>query len=356
MERDFSGGGKATEEKRQWHPSDFIRQNDGNSCISEMGGNKEKRVGQKLAAQKDKEAQVVEQKEAREGKKWETGAKVDKKQLEEQKKQEALQKKKEREALLAAEERELAATKPVAPIKGSAKKAEQRTAKHEQFALDARADIPEFAASGLDDALNLLDLAAGGAEPKSSDKIERHPEKRMKSAWAAFEEREMPLLKQEQPNLRLSQYKQALQKKWKKSPENPMNQQSVAFDTTRQEERELIESQREAALSKLRVNGSMRPAFDRGDLLFLSRPSTPFQTGDICIFNIDGKHTPIVHRVMQVHTRHNGTQLMLTKGDNNTVDDRVGELYRPGQMWIGGESVVGKVDRAVFGVGDDIDE
>ncbi|KAI8904957.1 hypothetical protein DFJ77DRAFT_443867 [Powellomyces hirtus] len=237
-----------------------------------MGGNKEKRVGQKLAAQKDKEAQ----KEAREGKKWETGAKVDKKQLEEQKKvedavddnllageprlntcvnlqQEALQKKKEREALLAAEERELAATKPVAPIKGSAKKAEQRTAKHEQFALDARADIPEFAASGLDDALNLLDLAAGGAEPKSSDKIERHPEKRMKSAWAAFEEREMPLLKQEQPNLRLSQYKQALQKKWKKSPENPMNQQSVAFDTTRQEERELIESQREAALSKLRV-------------------------------------------------------------------------------------------------------
>ncbi|KAI8904956.1 signal peptidase I [Powellomyces hirtus] len=99
------------------------------------------------------------------------------------------------------------------------------------------------------------------------------------------------------------------------------------------------------------LSGSMRPAFDRGDLLFLSHPSTPFQTGDICIFNIDGKHTPIVHRVMQVHTRHNGTQLMLTKGDNNTVDDRVGELYRPGQMWIGGESVVGKVVGTVPYVG-----
>lgn len=32
----------------------------------------------------------------------------------------------------------------------------------------------------------------------------------------------MPILKAEQPGLRLTQYKQILQKRWKKSPENPM--------------------------------------------------------------------------------------------------------------------------------------
>lgn len=72
-------------------------------------------------------------------------------------------------------------------VKGSAKKAAQRSEKHEQFAADARKDIPEFSASGLDAALDLLDLTSGGTQAKSSNKIERHPEKRMKSAWASFE-------------------------------------------------------------------------------------------------------------------------------------------------------------------------
>ncbi|KAI8586122.1 hypothetical protein HDU89_005656 [Geranomyces variabilis] len=226
-----------------------------------MGGNKEKRVDQKKTALKEKESKVAGEREARESEKWTKGAKVDKKAEEEQKKLEALQKKKEREALLAAEERELAATaakaKAAPVVKGSAKKAEQKSAKHDAYGLDSGAAIPEFAASGLDDALSLLDVAvapsSGGGGVKGSDKIERHPEKRMKSAWAAFEEREMPILKAEQPGLRLSQYKQALAKKWKKSPENPMNQESVAFDTTRQEERELITQKREEALEKHRV-------------------------------------------------------------------------------------------------------
>ena len=41
---------------------------------------------------------------------------------------------------------------------------------------------------------------------------ERHPERRMKSAYAAFEERELPVLKEENPGLRLSQLKNMLQK------------------------------------------------------------------------------------------------------------------------------------------------
>lgn len=58
----------------------------------------------------------------------------------------------------------------------------------------------------------------------SDKKVDIHPEKRLKAAYAAFEERELPRLKTENPNLRLSQLKQLLKKEWMKSPENPMNQ------------------------------------------------------------------------------------------------------------------------------------
>ena len=53
--------------------------------------------------------------------------------------------------------------------------------------------------------------------------VDKHPEKRMKAAYSAFEERELPRLRQENPNMRLSQLKQLLKKEWMKSPENPMN-------------------------------------------------------------------------------------------------------------------------------------
>ena len=56
-------------------------------------------------------------------------------------------------------------------------------------------------------------------------KVDLHPEKRMKAAYTAFEERELPRLKSENPNLRLSQLKQVLRKEWMKSPDNPMVQQ-----------------------------------------------------------------------------------------------------------------------------------
>ncbi|KAI8826103.1 uncharacterized protein EV422DRAFT_563906 [Fimicolochytrium jonesii] len=224
---------------------------------------KKERVAQKAASEAEKKSKAAQQKEEQESAKWSDGAKGNKKkELEEQKKQELLEKKKEREAMLAAEEKELnAIAAKGAALKGSAKKAAQRTERHEAFAADARADIPEFAASGIDAALDLLDLTTGvGTAPKSSDKMERHPEKRMKSAWAAFEEREMPLLKEEQPNLRLTQYKQLLQKRWKKSPENPMASGPISQFTPRilppnsfSEERELVESRREEALAKLRV-------------------------------------------------------------------------------------------------------
>lgn len=54
--------------------------------------------------------------------------------------------------------------------------------------------------------------------------VDRHPEKRVKAAYASFEERKMPIVKEQNPTLRLSQLKQILKKEWMKSPENPLNQ------------------------------------------------------------------------------------------------------------------------------------
>jgi hypothetical protein len=69
-------------------------------------------------------------------------------------------------------------------------------------------------ASTVDDAIAVLGCP---------EKIDRHPEKRMKAAYAAFEELHLPTLKTENPNLRLSQLKQMIKKDWLKSPDNPLN-------------------------------------------------------------------------------------------------------------------------------------
>ena len=76
-------------------------------------------------------------------------------------------------------------------------------------------------ASGMDDAIKALAAlrtADGGAA------AEKHPEKRMKAAWAAYEEAELPLLMADKPGLKRQQYRDMLWKTWQKSPNNPVNQ------------------------------------------------------------------------------------------------------------------------------------
>lgn len=63
-----------------------------------------------------------------------------------------------------------------------------------------------------------------------AEEADRHPERRMRAAFTAFEEAQLPRLKQENPNMRLSQLKQLLKKEWLRSPENPMNQRAVPFN------------------------------------------------------------------------------------------------------------------------------
>lgn len=52
---------------------------------------------------------------------------------------------------------------------------------------------------------------------------DKHPEKRMKAAFKAYEEANLPRIKSENPGLKLSQMKQIIFKDWQRSPDNPMN-------------------------------------------------------------------------------------------------------------------------------------
>jgi len=68
-------------------------------------------------------------------------------------------------------------------------------------------------------------------EEKGGEALDRHPERRQKAAFAAFEEFRLPQLKAENPSLRLTQLKQILFSEWQKSPDNPMNQERLAYNT-----------------------------------------------------------------------------------------------------------------------------
>jgi len=70
-------------------------------------------------------------------------------------------------------------------------------------------------AAGLDGALSAISVSGGD---------DRHPEKRMKAQYKAYEENMMPVVKQQYPGLKRQQYLDKIYQSWKKSPENPMNQ------------------------------------------------------------------------------------------------------------------------------------
>jgi hypothetical protein len=76
----------------------------------------------------------------------------------------------------------------------------------------------EFEATGVDAALSVLSVSGVGGVGK--EEVDAHPERRMKAAFAAFEDREMAILKEENSSLKRSQMKEQIWKKWQKSPEN----------------------------------------------------------------------------------------------------------------------------------------
>ena len=244
-------------------------------------------LAKKAENESKKQAAADAQRAAQEATEWQQGANTKKQSRAEElaaKQDEALQKRREREALLAAEEASGPSTtstakKAVSKSKGkkkddlgmledalvtaAEKKAKQKKAteaaaklKAEQEAkLKAEKAAKERAAmdpllantelmignmidhddtntsdvgrqankarmdaeSGMDAALEALNLhpsssaaAVGGATAKVT--------------YADFEQRMLPVVKLENPGLRLSQYKEKVFQLWKKSPENPANQ------------------------------------------------------------------------------------------------------------------------------------
>lgn len=146
----------------------------------------------------------------------------------EKKRQEQLQKKAEVKALL---EKEVSSIKvggkqPLAKVTRAEIMAE--TEKRNQVVMKKKEEekpieenlnriiLEGETAHGIDEAISVLSV--------KSPEVDKHPERRMKAAYTAFEEKMMPIIKDQNPTLRLSQLKQILRKEWMKSPENPLNQ------------------------------------------------------------------------------------------------------------------------------------
>ena len=162
----------------------------------------------------------------------------------EAKKQEAARKKAEKEALLAEEEKNARATPKGANAKTAVKKSK---------GLDlSQLDEPSSAAAalnatGIDNALDALSLTS----VNPAEKVDRHPERRFKAAYAAYEARRLPELEEEHKGLRKQQRIDIIRKEFEKSPENPFNQANARYDSTRDDIRELKEREREKTEARL---------------------------------------------------------------------------------------------------------
>ena len=82
----------------------------------------------------------------------------------------------------------------------------------------SRVEIEGESASSVTEAIRVLSVG-------KEEKVDKHPEKRMKAAYTEFEERRLQELKAENKSLKLSQLKQMVFKEWQKHPDNPLNKQ-----------------------------------------------------------------------------------------------------------------------------------
>ncbi|KAL4227620.1 hypothetical protein ACF0H5_013061 [Mactra antiquata] len=112
-------------------------------------------------------------------------------------------------------------------VEAAAAKKKEESRVHDEVPLEENINRVETEgeARSVEDALSVLSV--------KDPELERHPEKRMKAAYIQFEETNLPILKNENPNMRLSQLKQMLKKDWMKSPENPMNQKLASYNEKR---------------------------------------------------------------------------------------------------------------------------
>lgn len=187
----------------------------------------------------------------------------------EAKKQEAALKKAQRDAELAAEEASLKTVK-VAPKAGSKATKPAPVSRGLSAALASidndepsssssayNAKPSALNATGIDNALDALSITTSSANPA----FERHPERRFKAAFAAYEERRMKEGKEdgEFAGLRQNQIQTRLRKEFEKSEENPFNQGgNVAYDASKEEIKSVREKERDAIENRLTEKGAAR--------------------------------------------------------------------------------------------------
>ncbi|XP_063056088.1 coiled-coil domain-containing protein 124 isoform X3 [Engraulis encrasicolus] len=182
--------------------------------------------------------------------------KEQRKEDKEKKRLEALERKKENQRLLdeedtkikgrAAKEAAAAAAAAAAGGGGKVTRAQiEETLRKEKEEVQKPQEVKEKEKSHLDmpleENVNRIIPEEGSVEARTiedaiavlstKEDLDRHPERRMKAAFTAYEEVNMPRLKMENPNMRLSQLKQLLKKEWTKSPDNPLNQRFSSYNT-----------------------------------------------------------------------------------------------------------------------------
>ncbi|KAL9714677.1 hypothetical protein Ac2012v2_001336 [Leucoagaricus gongylophorus] len=187
------------------------------------------------------------------------------KEAKEEKRRADLARKAESARLLAEEEATAPSKVKTAPKAGQKKKAEPaRPAGPGAIAAGGgladssnrhQGEQESYSATGIDSALELLDVVTAKMDKASLGQqaagLERHPEVRA-AVFEAYQERELSKIKQDHPGLRLAQYKELLYKQFQKSPENPFNQATVAYDATKVERLDALNRKRAETEERLR--------------------------------------------------------------------------------------------------------
>lgn len=162
------------------------------------------------------------------------------------KKAEADRKKAEKEALMKEEEASLPSKGP-SKSKTAQKKSRGGGLDDALGAFDAPSKKgPALNATGIDNALDALSLGTG----KNDDKLDRHPERRFKAAYAAYEERRLEEMKDEK-GLRRNQKIEQIRKEFEKHPDNPFNQVSAKYNATREELQEIKAAEKSKVENRL---------------------------------------------------------------------------------------------------------
>lgn len=108
---------------------------------------------------------------------------------------------------------------------------------------EASSSTPSAAlnATGIDNALDALSLTNDSAA-----KIDKHPERRFKAAFAAYEVRRLDEMDKDGSGqgLRQNQKRDKIRKEFEKSEDNPFNQVRAAYDASKEDIKEIREAEK----------------------------------------------------------------------------------------------------------------